>query len=136
MSPPKKKVKHEDASAHPLSALTDSTVGCISAAGMPDVQSRRLDNQGYIIEALKKRCEYTNRDLPVPCDQRWSRAFISTAILWYSVQKNIWNVPKEELASALQRIFNVVYPSIKYRVTPAGSVFAVVSRSHVVHALL
>ena len=126
--PPKKKVKHEDASGRPLPAPTDSTLGCISAAEQQNVQSRRVDDQGYVIEAVKQRCEYTHRDLPVPCDQRWSRSFISTAILWYSVQNNIWNVPDEELAFALQCIFNVVYPGTKYRVTPAGSVFAVVSR--------
>ena len=96
-----------------------------------DVQRRRVNNEGYITEAIKKRSEYTHRDLPVPYDQRWSHSFISTALLWYSVQKNVWSIPKEHhLASALQRIFNVVYPGINYRVTPAGSVFAVVRSFH------
>lgn len=131
VSPPQKRAKCEDPSGPSLSAPPDPTLGCISAGCMPerqDIRCRRVDNEGYIIEATKERSTYTKRDLPVPCDQRWSHSFISTAILWFSVQNNIWNVTEEEFASALQTIFNVVYPGIKYRVAPTGSVFAVVSR--------
>lgn len=131
MFPPQKKAKCEDLSGPSLSALPDPTLGCISAGCMPerqDIQNRRVDNEGYLIEATKERSAYTKRDLPVPCDRRWSHSFTSTAILWYSVQNNVWNVPEEMLVSALQRIFSVVYPGIKYRVIPTGSVFAVVSR--------
>lgn len=92
------------------------------------LQRRILNNEGYTTEVFKKHFEYTNMDLPVPCDHRWSHSFVSTAMLWYSVQKSIWNVPEEELTSALQRIFNVVYPGVKYRVTPEGPVFVLVSR--------
>lgn len=122
MLPPQKKIKHEDMPAPDRISTT--------RMAQPQVlQRRRIDNEGYIIEVIKKPSEYTNRDLPVPCDQRWSHSFMSTAILWYSVQKNIWNIPKEDFASALQRIFNVVYPDINYRVTPAGAVFALVCPS-------
>ncbi|KAF8418647.1 hypothetical protein L210DRAFT_790670, partial [Boletus edulis BED1] len=85
--------------------------------------------EGYLCEAIEKSSKYATKYLPIPCDQCWSHAFISTTMLWYGVQKNVWNVPTEEFASALQRIFNVVYPDVKYMVTPAGSVFALVSRS-------
>ncbi|KAF8128937.1 hypothetical protein EV363DRAFT_1339240 [Boletus edulis] len=125
--PPKKKVKREDASAPLLYAFPDPTLDYISSActTLPQpLQRRRVGNEGYLCEAIKKSYEYTTKDLPIPCDKRWSHAFISTAMLWYSVQKNVWNVPTEEFASALQRIFNVVYPDVKYMVTPAGSVFA------------
>lgn len=88
---------------------------------------RAYDKDGYIIDAVKKRHEYNNKDLPVPVDFRWSRSFISTVTLWCSTQSNIWNIPDEELAVALQLVFNTIYPDIKYRVTTTGSVFSVVS---------
>jgi len=85
------------------------------------------DKDGYIIDAIKKCHEYTNKDLPVHTDSHWSRTFISTITLWCSTQSNMWNIPNEELAAALQVIFDTVYPNIKYRVTTTGSVFSVVS---------
>lgn len=116
--PPRKKVKCEE-SVSVTSSLPDPT----SRVGAS--QGHRCGPDGYLIDIVKK--QYNNKDLPVPTDHRWSRTFISTATLWCSVQSNMWNVPDEQLASALQQIFEVVYPNVKYRVTPAGSVFSVVS---------
>jgi len=54
-------------------------------------------------------------------------SLISTTTLWCSVQPNVWNMLDEQLATALQQIFEVLYPNVKYCVTPTGSVFSVVS---------
>ena len=82
---------------------------------------------GYIVDIVKKRHEYNNKDLPVPVDSHWSKSFISTVTLWCSTRPNVWNIPDEELTVALQLVFNAVYPDIKYHVTITGSVFSVVS---------
>ncbi|KIM49988.1 hypothetical protein SCLCIDRAFT_34818 [Scleroderma citrinum Foug A] len=102
----------------------------VSSADSTSPPSGNLPEQacnadGYIINAVKKHSEYNNKDLPVPSDHHWSQLFIPMATLWCSVQKNVWSVPDEELASALQLIFNIVYPDIKHWVTTSGSVFSV-----------
>ncbi|KIK80414.1 hypothetical protein PAXRUDRAFT_158774 [Paxillus rubicundulus Ve08.2h10] len=80
---------------------------------------------GYIIKAIKKCSLYSTKDLPVPSDHRWSHGIIATLTLWCGVQPNIWSIPEEDFAAALQTIFNVVYPSVKYRVTTVRSVHVV-----------
>ena len=120
--PPYKKMKSEEA-VSVVSSLTDPTSRIEGSQVQCSESGCGLD--GYLINIIKK--QYNNKDLPVPTDHRWSRAFVSTATLWCSVQPNVWNVLDEQLASALQQIFEVVYPDIKYRVTPTGSVFLVVS---------
>ncbi|KIK80210.1 hypothetical protein PAXRUDRAFT_159252, partial [Paxillus rubicundulus Ve08.2h10] len=87
----------------------------------------QYDMDGYIIEAIKKCSLYSTKDLPVPSDHRWSRGVIATLTLWCGVQPNIWSIPEEDFAAALQTIFNVVYPTVKYRVTTVGSVHVVCS---------
>ncbi|KAF8133248.1 hypothetical protein EV363DRAFT_1162608 [Boletus edulis] len=61
-------------------------------------------------------------------ENRWSRSFIPTTTLWCSIQNNIWNVPDDEFAVALQAIFCVVYPDVKYCVNTSGSVFSLASQ--------
>ncbi|KAF9222236.1 hypothetical protein BS17DRAFT_839272 [Gyrodon lividus] len=108
---------------------TSTSVGIkINASTLPPqkkVKSGDHNTETYIIDVFKKRADYSNKDLPVPSDQRWSRSFISTATLWCSVQPNMWSVPEDKLASALDAIFKVVYPGIKYKVTTSGSIFSV-----------
>lgn len=88
--------------------------------------------EGYIIDVAKKHSDYSNKDLPVSVDAHWSCSFIPTAMLWCSVQCDIWSIAKDELAAALQVIFNMVYPGVKYRVMTASSVFTVVCTHHII----
>jgi len=113
--------------ATPSVSSTDST--SLPAGNLPEWA---CDADGYIIDIIKKCSEYSNKDLPVPSDHHWSRSFIPMATLWCSIQKNVWSVPDEELASVLQLIFNIVYPDIKHRVTTSGSVFSVVGTNSIV----
>ncbi|KAG9309104.1 hypothetical protein JVU11DRAFT_10991 [Chiua virens] len=78
--------------------------------------------------ANKSHSDYKNSNLPVPADQRWTNIFIDTVILWAGGQSSIWSIPDETLATAIQRIFSVVYPDIQYKVTIQGAVFGVVSQ--------
>ncbi|KIJ62071.1 hypothetical protein HYDPIDRAFT_30622 [Hydnomerulius pinastri MD-312] len=97
-----------------------------SAAGSSQIQgNHQYGADGYIIEVIKKRSHYSTKDLPVLSDHRWSRGVIATLTLWCGVQPNIWSIPEEEFAAALQIIFDIVYPNVKYRVTTVGSVHAV-----------
>ena len=94
---------------------------------MKGSQEHICDKDGYVIDVVKKQADYVNGDLPMQVDSHWSRSFIPTATLWCSIQTNIWNIPDNELAAALQKIFNVIYPDVKYRITTTSSVFSVVS---------
>ncbi|KIK81088.1 hypothetical protein PAXRUDRAFT_96833, partial [Paxillus rubicundulus Ve08.2h10] len=73
----------------------------------------------------KPLCDYTNADLLVPADSRWKNNFLDTVILCAGSQEDIWVIPYETMASALHKIFNVVYPDVEYRVTTQGAVFGV-----------
>ncbi|KAF8837066.1 hypothetical protein BDN67DRAFT_1014158 [Paxillus ammoniavirescens] len=121
--PLQKRVKREEPAMltpHAPSNTSASTSDTSLLAG-----DHQFHTESYLIDVVKKRANYNNKDLPVPSDHRWSRSFISTATLWCSIQPNMWSVPEEQLVSALQAIFNVEYPGIKYQVTTSGSVFSV-----------
>ncbi|KAG6375962.1 hypothetical protein JVT61DRAFT_2840 [Boletus reticuloceps] len=64
------------------------------------------------------------KDLPVPSDYRWSHGVIGKLTVWCRTQPNIWVIPNEPFAAALQDIFNVMDPGIKYCVTTNCSVHA------------
>ena len=118
----------------PAVSLATPSVSSADSTSIPvgNLPEQACDADGYIIDVIKKRSEYSNKDLPMPSDHRWSQSFIPMATLWCNVQKNVWSVPDEELASALQLIFNIVYPDIKHRVTTSGSVFLVVSTNSII----
>ncbi|KAG6374998.1 hypothetical protein JVT61DRAFT_3773 [Boletus reticuloceps] len=80
-----------------------------ATAGSTQPPNLQYNADGFVIESVKKRSEYTMKDLPVPSDQRWSRGVIGTLTLWCGSQ------PNEVFVAALQDIFNNVYPGIKYR---------------------
>ena len=86
----------------------------------------QYDADGYIIETIKKK--YTIKDLPIPSnDSRWSRGLVGTITLWAGAQPNVWVIPEESLVAAVQVVWDVVFPRVKYRVTADGSVIAIVS---------
>ena len=86
----------------------------------------QYDAGGYVIESIKKK--YTAKDLPVPSnDSRWSRGLVGTITLWAGAQPNVWVIPEELLVAAVQAVWDIVFPHVKYRVTADGSVIGIVS---------
>ncbi|KAG1840508.1 hypothetical protein F4604DRAFT_1690744 [Suillus subluteus] len=79
-------------------------------------------------EVIKPRGQYRNTDLPVPANSKWVKAFLSTAVLWAGSQPNPWEMSESMMVDALQDIFDVVYPGIKYKVNLNGAVFAVMQQ--------
>jgi hypothetical protein len=73
-------------------------------------------------EHMKPRGAYCNVDLPatMQVDQRWTKKYLSTVMLWAGSYDNIWNIPDEVLLLHAQLIFNVVSPfSDKFRIRRA-----------------
>ncbi|KIK80144.1 hypothetical protein PAXRUDRAFT_36279 [Paxillus rubicundulus Ve08.2h10] len=125
--PPQKRIKlKEPVLTHPTSSsIKDSQAINVLTSGSQAQDSIQYDVDGYIFEAIKKCSNYSNKDLPMPSDQRWSQGVITTVMLWCGAQPKVWSIPEDELVAALQFIVDVVYPGLKYQVTPAGSVFGV-----------
>ena len=86
----------------------------------------QYDANGYIIETIKKK--YTIKDLPVPSnDSRWTRGLVGMITLWAGAQPNVWVIPEESLVAAVQVVWDIVFPHVKYRVTADSSVIGIVS---------
>jgi hypothetical protein len=68
-------------------------------------------------------------DLPEGCaeDNRWRKTFIPTYIWFVAQQDDPWAVSDVAAKAGLQKIWNVVYPDIKYKIRTDGPVFALVS---------
>ena len=98
----------------------DSSTSVSRVTTAPVVASgTQYDQDGYIVEITKKK--YTIKDLPVPSnDSRWSCSLVSAS------QPNPWVIPEENLTAAIQVIWNIVFPEIKYRVSLDGSVMGIV----------
>ncbi|KIK49404.1 hypothetical protein CY34DRAFT_45482, partial [Suillus luteus UH-Slu-Lm8-n1] len=77
---------------------------------------------------IKPRGQYHNTDLPIPADSKWVKAFLSTAVLWARSQPNPWEMSESVMADALQDIFDVLYPNVKYTVNPNSAVFTVMQQ--------
>ncbi|KAH0835465.1 hypothetical protein J3R83DRAFT_9104 [Lanmaoa asiatica] len=77
-----------------------------TAASMDTIGSKKTQTAGT---EFKSRSDYKNSDLPVPADHRWANAFMDTAILWAGGQANVWSIPDETLAVALQEIFTAAW---------------------------
>ncbi|KIK92037.1 hypothetical protein PAXRUDRAFT_26847 [Paxillus rubicundulus Ve08.2h10] len=102
------KAKHEESSM-----CTPYVPSNPPASTLIPAENQKYNTESYVIDVVKKHASYNNKDPPVTSDQRWSHSFISTATLWCSIQLNMWSVPEVELTSALQAIFNIVYPGAK-----------------------
>ena len=86
-----------------------------------------IESKTQIADAESKyHSDYKNSNLPIPTDQKWTNTFMDTIILWAGGQLNIWSIPDETLANALQKIFTAIYPDVPYKVTTHSVVFGVV----------
>jgi hypothetical protein len=120
----------EDTPSQPAlkKAKTEPGKGTPVETSVDAVESKKTQAAGT---ESKSRSDYKNSDLPIVVDHKWSNAFMDTVILWAGGQPNIWSIPDEALATALQKIFTVVYPDVQYEVTINSAVFGVVCYSHV-----
>ncbi|KIK13424.1 hypothetical protein PISMIDRAFT_18014 [Pisolithus microcarpus 441] len=92
-----------------------------------------LDNKVSVSQGphkTKPRSKYSNSDLPIPVDYRWTNCFLDTATLWAGSQPNIWTIPEDAMVTTFQAIFNAVYPDVVYTVKNHSSqaVFTVASQ--------
>ncbi|KAG1748874.1 uncharacterized protein EDB91DRAFT_1079008 [Suillus paluster] len=126
--PPCKKLKKESSEVTNYSDLvplpsTQVPVGYYNdVVPPPSTQVPPASQKAAANEVVKPHSQCRNNDLPVPAD---SKAFLSMALLWAGSQANPWEISKSLMADALQEIFDVVYPDVKYKVNSNGTVFAV-----------
>ncbi|KAG2149551.1 hypothetical protein BD769DRAFT_1381341 [Suillus cothurnatus] len=86
-------------------------------------------DDGPWVEIIKARSSYRNTDLPPACqDGRWPKVFLPTIYLWAGSQPNLWNISDDALLEAINHIFQVVYPEVKYAPSLQGSVFGVTNQ--------
>ncbi|KAG1880081.1 hypothetical protein F4604DRAFT_1679198 [Suillus subluteus] len=129
--PPSKKLKKESSEVTNCSDLVPPPSTQVPAGYYDDVipppstQVPLASQKATANEVVKPHGQYCNNDLPVPANSKWVKAFLSTALLWAGSQANPWEISKSLMADALQDIFDVVYPDVKYKVNSNGAVFAV-----------
>ncbi|KAI6094081.1 hypothetical protein EDD16DRAFT_1792215 [Pisolithus croceorrhizus] len=107
-----KKVKVEEIKYTIAPSPMDAVFSTSDASTSSTPAMFQYDAEGYIIENIKKR--YTIKDLPVPSND--------------SAQPNVWVIPEESLVATVQMVWNTVFPHVKYRVTPDGSVMAIIQQ--------
>ena len=75
-----------------------------------------------------QRLTLGNKDLPdgIHKDDCWHKHFIHMFHLWLGRQADPWNVLNDEVVNALQKIWNVVYKKIPYKVEQKDAVCTVV----------
>ncbi|KAI6097638.1 hypothetical protein EV401DRAFT_1895469 [Pisolithus croceorrhizus] len=110
--PLQKKVKVEEIKYTIAPSPMDAVFSTSDASTSSTPAMFQYDAEGYIIENIKKR--YTIKDLPVPSND--------------SAQPNVWVIPEESLVATVQMVWNTVFPHVKYRVTPDGSVMAIIQQ--------
>ncbi|KAG8216398.1 hypothetical protein J3R82DRAFT_6502 [Butyriboletus roseoflavus] len=108
--PPPKKTKLGDTEMAALTTEPDASSSFSQVTTAPVLASGTQYNQdGYIVEIIKKK--YTVKDLPVPGNDNRC--------------PNPWVIPEEKLAAAIQVVWDIVFPEIKYRVALDGSVMSI-----------
>ncbi|KAG1849620.1 hypothetical protein C8R48DRAFT_677043 [Suillus tomentosus] len=115
--PPAKKVKTASKVKTEQTDLSDTPLASTQAG------------DGPWVEMIKARSSYRNTDLPPACqDGRWPKVFLPTIYLWAGSQPNLWNISDDALLEAINHIFQVVYPEVKYAPSLQGSVFGVTNQ--------
>ncbi|KAG1846523.1 hypothetical protein C8R48DRAFT_779522 [Suillus tomentosus] len=127
---PSKKLKKESSEVTNYSDLvpqpsTQVPAGYYYVIPSPSTQVPPASQKATANEVVKLLGQYRNNDLLVPDDSKWVKAFLSMALLWAGRQANPWEISESLMADALQEIFDVVYPDVKYKVNSNGAVFAV-----------
>lgn len=91
-------------------------------------------------KSVKPRAQYRNTDLPVPVqgDQRWTKKFLPTVLLWMGSLENdlVWTIADANLLEQIQVVFNVVYPELSIQLAQNGVVFSLVCSFSCFYGLL
>ncbi|KIK35057.1 hypothetical protein CY34DRAFT_44400, partial [Suillus luteus UH-Slu-Lm8-n1] len=78
--------------------------------------------------SVKPQAQYQNTDLPVPVqgDQRWTKKFLPTVLLWMGSLENdlVWTIVDANLLKQIQVVFNVVYLELSIQLAQNGVVFS------------
>lgn len=85
-------------------------------------------------EGGKRITKYTNSDLPQGAldNNDWRKKFITTYEKWLSARAGPWINDEDENVSAMQAIWDTVYPHIDYTIDVNGPVYYIVSHLFVV----
>ncbi|KAG1726101.1 hypothetical protein EDB19DRAFT_1643704 [Suillus lakei] len=71
---------------------------------------------------MKSHGAYRTSDLPpaMQADQRWTKKFIPTIMMWAGSYDDIWSIPDDVLLHHVQLVFDVVYPELKIVIVHGG----------------
>jgi hypothetical protein len=106
---------------------TESVTHSVNAPTQQQPDQLRVDTPQ---QSVKPRAQYRNTDLPAPvqADQRWTKKFLPTMLLWAgSQEEQLWNMLDAMLLEHIQLVFNAVYPELSLTVVQNGVVFSLVS---------
>ncbi|OJA21299.1 hypothetical protein AZE42_13892, partial [Rhizopogon vesiculosus] len=89
----------------PKKAKLESSACSVHTSGVPDTKPGQI----------RSRSAYRNVDLPaaVQADQRWTKKFLPTIMLWAGNYDDIWSIPDDVLLHHVQLIFDAVYKELK-----------------------
>ncbi|KAG1788747.1 uncharacterized protein HD556DRAFT_840807 [Suillus plorans] len=81
-------------------------------------------------EHMKARDTYCTVDLPaaVRTDQRWTKKYIPTILLWAGGYKDIWVIPDDVLLHHAQLIFDAVYKDLNFVLVHNGVVHSLTAQ--------
>jgi hypothetical protein len=82
-----------------------------------------------VIKPAAGNGQWRNTDLPPILTENglWHRQFIPTVLLWAGSQSSFWTIKAADLLCAVQAIFNMMYPKVKYNIQPRGPIMGMVS---------
>lgn len=81
-------------------------------------------------EHMKARDAYRTVDLPaaMQADQRWTKKYLPTILLWAGSYKDIWVIPDDVLLHHAQLIFDAVYKDLNIVLVHNGVVHSLTAR--------
>ncbi|KAG2111448.1 hypothetical protein DEU56DRAFT_762189 [Suillus clintonianus] len=96
--------------------------GTTLAHGAQAPAKKRRQNVDTAPEHMKSRGAYRTSDLPpaMQADQRWTKKFIPTIMMWAGSYDDIWSIPDDVLLHHVQLVFDVVYPELKIVIVHGG----------------
>ncbi|KAG2104268.1 hypothetical protein BD769DRAFT_1676255 [Suillus cothurnatus] len=138
---PAKKAKLEPATTQTLMTTTMTKVPCpakkvkseatsktsITAAILTVPESMLAD---MAIKPAAGNGQWQNTDLPPILTENglWHRQFIPTVLLWAGSQSSFWTIKAADLLCAVQAIFNMMYPKVKYNIQPRGPIMGMITQ--------
>ncbi|KAG1884297.1 hypothetical protein F4604DRAFT_1919429 [Suillus subluteus] len=98
---------------------TTSSTSVSIATSVPDSKppapKKAKSNVDTVPSHMKSHSAYRNVDLPatMQVDQRWTKKYLPTIMLWAGSYDDIWTIPDKVLLLHAQLIFNAVYRELK-----------------------